>query len=389
MYRSPVDIYVDEWVYDLLEAVERTGARRVLIDSLTDLQFASPDEVRFREYMYSLVQRFSRQGVSLFMTSELPDLFHVRRLSEFGVSHLSDNVVVLQYIRDESTVRRGLTVLKTRASRHEPEIREFRITPEGIVLGDDVRPRPAIRLVSPGERRRRCLLLLLDLHAHLPVRVLVNDAETLEILHGTALPGSPTTLDRSSGRASGARRSSRARSRSRKWRRPGRPQHVPELRHDSWARPRWWSASLHRARHRPLGPRRGHDRRRGHRPGSRATAARRARAAAVALQQTIAAVPRRDLAAHSPAGRRCPRLRPSGRRGDDPPARRRESRAPSRRRQRPSPQLRDVAWLSSRSRRGRLERIVEGGRHPLVETLGINSIEVRWLRGRERADRHR
>ena len=77
MYRSPVDIYIDEWVYDLLETVERTGARRVLIDSLTDLQFASPDEIRFREYMYSLVQRLSRQGVSVFMTSELPDLFHV------------------------------------------------------------------------------------------------------------------------------------------------------------------------------------------------------------------------------------------------------------------------------------------------------------------------
>jgi circadian clock protein KaiC len=136
MYRSPVDIYIDEWVYDLLAAVERTGARRVLIDSLTDLQFASPDEIRFREYMYSLVQRFSRQGVSLFMTSELPDLFRVTRLSEFGVSHLSDNVVLLQYIRDESAVRRALTVLKTRASRHEPEIREFRITPEGIVLGE-------------------------------------------------------------------------------------------------------------------------------------------------------------------------------------------------------------------------------------------------------------
>jgi circadian clock protein KaiC len=136
MYRSPVDIYIDEWVYDLLEVVERTGARRVLIDSLTDLQFASPDEIRFREYMYSLVQRFSRQGVSLFMTSELPDLFRVARLSEFGVSHLSDNVVLLQYVRDESAIRRALTVLKTRASRHEPEICEFKITPEGIVLGE-------------------------------------------------------------------------------------------------------------------------------------------------------------------------------------------------------------------------------------------------------------
>ena len=43
MYRSPVDIQIDEWIYELLDTVERTGARRVLIDSLADLQFASGD----------------------------------------------------------------------------------------------------------------------------------------------------------------------------------------------------------------------------------------------------------------------------------------------------------------------------------------------------------
>ena len=136
MYRSPVDVYIDEWVYDLLETVERVGARRVLIDSLSDLQLAAPDETRFREYMYSLSQRLSRQGISLFMTSELRDLFRIGRLSEFGVSHLSDNVVVLQYVRESAVVRRALLVLKTRASHHQPEIREFTITPAGIVLGE-------------------------------------------------------------------------------------------------------------------------------------------------------------------------------------------------------------------------------------------------------------
>jgi circadian clock protein KaiC len=140
MYRSPVDIYIDQWVYELLDTVERTGARRVLIDSLTDLQIAAPDPIGFREYMYSLSQRLSRDGVSLFMTSELPDLFSVGRLSEYGVSHLSDNVVLLQYMRESSTVRRAITVLKTRASHHQPEIHEFTITPAGIVLGEAFAP---------------------------------------------------------------------------------------------------------------------------------------------------------------------------------------------------------------------------------------------------------
>jgi circadian clock protein KaiC len=134
MYRSPVDVYIDEWVYTLLETVERTGAHRVLIDSLSDLQLASPDPIRFREYMYSLVQRLARSNVSLFMTAELPDLFQTTNLSEQGISHLADNVVLLEYIREDAALRRALTVLKTRASRHEPETRRYRITRTGIVL---------------------------------------------------------------------------------------------------------------------------------------------------------------------------------------------------------------------------------------------------------------
>jgi circadian clock protein KaiC len=134
MYRSPVDIYIDEWVYTLLGTVERTGARRVVIDSLTDLQLASPDPIRFREYMYSLVQRLARLNVSLFMTSELTDLFRTTNLSEHGISHLADNVVLLEYVREHDRLHRALTVLKTRASHHEPETRRYTITSDGIAL---------------------------------------------------------------------------------------------------------------------------------------------------------------------------------------------------------------------------------------------------------------
>jgi circadian clock protein KaiC len=138
MYRSPVDIQIDEWIYDLLETVERTGARRVLIDSLADLQFASGDPTRFREYMYSLTQRFSRAGVSAFMTSEVAELFTVTRLSDQGVSHLSDNVLLMQYLRDGEGIRRAITVLKTRATNSNNHVREFTITADGITLGDAI-----------------------------------------------------------------------------------------------------------------------------------------------------------------------------------------------------------------------------------------------------------
>jgi circadian clock protein KaiC len=141
--RTPVDLYIDQWVYEVLAAIERTSARRVLIDSLGDLAFAAGDETRYREYLYSLVQRCSRLGVSLLMTLELPDLFQVTRLSEQGVSHVSDNVVLLQYLRQPAVLRRTLTLIKTRASLHQPQVREFTITPEGITLQDEILADPA------------------------------------------------------------------------------------------------------------------------------------------------------------------------------------------------------------------------------------------------------
>jgi circadian clock protein KaiC len=51
-------------------------------------------------------------------------------------SHLSDNVILLQFLRGESQVKRALTVLKTRASSHDPRILEFEITSNGIELGE-------------------------------------------------------------------------------------------------------------------------------------------------------------------------------------------------------------------------------------------------------------
>jgi circadian clock protein KaiC len=140
MYRTPVDLYLDEWVYDFLDVLQRIGASRVVIDSLGDLRAAAGDELRFREYMYSLLQRCARANVSVMMTQEVPDLFGVTRLSEYGISHLSDNVILLQFLRGDSELKRALTVLKTRGSAHEPQLRQYEITSKGVVLGEQFTP---------------------------------------------------------------------------------------------------------------------------------------------------------------------------------------------------------------------------------------------------------
>jgi len=136
MDRSPVDLYVDELVYDLLDQIREAGAKRLVIDSLNDLVASAPDPMRLREFLYSLVQRCARLGVSLMFTYETAELFRITRLSELGMSHIADNVVLLQHVQDGSQMRRALTVLKSRGSSNSAVISEFTISVDGITLGE-------------------------------------------------------------------------------------------------------------------------------------------------------------------------------------------------------------------------------------------------------------
>jgi len=124
----------------------------IIIDSFKALNAFSSDPGEFRRFLHEFAGRLSVSptaslwvgeyeeseiaGISLMMTMEIPDLFGVERLSEFGISDLSDNVVLQNYFIDRGSIKRAMSETKTRASRHEPEIREFSIDPTGIVLGD-------------------------------------------------------------------------------------------------------------------------------------------------------------------------------------------------------------------------------------------------------------
>ena len=79
---------------------------------------------------------------SVVMTQEVPELFGVTRLSEYGISHLSDNVILLQFLRGDSQLKRALTVLKSRGSAHEPNTRQYEITTDGVTSRRPVRPQP-------------------------------------------------------------------------------------------------------------------------------------------------------------------------------------------------------------------------------------------------------
>jgi circadian clock protein KaiC len=136
LYRTPVDLHVDEWVYQLLDQAEQADVGCLMIDSLSDLHVAAGDEIRFREYVYSLLQRLSRARVSVIMTQESSSFQDGNALAERSISHLSDNVILLGHTNDGRAIRRVITVIKTRGSQHDHAIRTYEIGPQGFAVSD-------------------------------------------------------------------------------------------------------------------------------------------------------------------------------------------------------------------------------------------------------------
>lgn len=133
----PLDLSIDEIVFQLLAEITRLKASRVVIDSLSGFELALAPTFRddFRGSLLHLVTALSNAGVTVLMTSELEDRYTDLRFSPYGSAFLTDAIIVQRYIEVESRLRRVLAVVKVRASAHSDELREYTIDAGGLLIG--------------------------------------------------------------------------------------------------------------------------------------------------------------------------------------------------------------------------------------------------------------
>jgi circadian clock protein KaiC len=137
IYLRPLDLSVDEALFAILEGVERLGARRVVIDSLSGFEVALAPTFRedFRESLYRLVGTLTATGVTVFMTAEVSEAFSEARFTTEKVSFITDEIIVQRYIELEGELRRVMAVIKMRGSDHTHEFRTYEVTSRGVVVG--------------------------------------------------------------------------------------------------------------------------------------------------------------------------------------------------------------------------------------------------------------
>jgi circadian clock protein KaiC len=156
-YVSPVELSTDTFLDRARQLVERLGARRVVLDSLTSMALGVPSERRFKELVYSVTKHFRALGVTLYMNMEIAELLGSVQLSGYGISFAADNVIQLKYVEVEERLERGISVLKARGVRHSTGVRRMSFAADGIAVGAHFEGRrgvlTGVRNASRGEER--------------------------------------------------------------------------------------------------------------------------------------------------------------------------------------------------------------------------------------------
>ncbi|HEX8355726.1 MAG TPA: ATPase domain-containing protein [Pyrinomonadaceae bacterium] len=144
---DPAELSPGEFAHAVSEAVERDGARLVIIDSLNGYLQAMPDERFLTAQMHELLTYLNQQGVVTILVMAQHGFMGAGMSSPVDVSYLADTVVMLRYFEAAGAIRRAISVVKKRTGRHEDTIRELRLSARGVEVGA---PLTAFRGVLTG-----------------------------------------------------------------------------------------------------------------------------------------------------------------------------------------------------------------------------------------------
>ena len=152
IHTRPLDLSIDEMLHEIVEAIHRLKARRLVIDSLSGFELALAPTFRedFRESLYRMVAVLTGMGITMMMTAELEDSYLDLRFSPHGTAFLTDAIIMQRYIELKGQLQRIMAVVKVRGSAHSKDLRTFEITEQGIVMGETLGGYEGLLTGSPG-----------------------------------------------------------------------------------------------------------------------------------------------------------------------------------------------------------------------------------------------
>jgi circadian clock protein KaiC len=132
---DPGTLSPGEFSCNVRDAVEQEQVSIVVIDSLDAYMQAMPGEKFLLLQMHELLTYLNQQGVVTLMVLGQHGLVGEVR-SDIDLSYLSDSILLFRFFEAKGRLHTAVAALKSRAAHHERSIREFRLSPGGISLGE-------------------------------------------------------------------------------------------------------------------------------------------------------------------------------------------------------------------------------------------------------------
>ena len=134
---DPAEVPPGEFVNDIRHRVA-DGASVVVIDSLNGCLKAMPGEQYLQLQMHELLSYLGAQGVATFLVLAQQGVLGPMH-AEIDLSYLADTIILLRYFEALGDIRKAISIFKKRSGPHESTIRELRVYPGGIEVGEPLK----------------------------------------------------------------------------------------------------------------------------------------------------------------------------------------------------------------------------------------------------------
>lgn len=141
---------LEEHLIRIKKIIKEYKPNRVAIDSLSALERVSTLK-SFREFIIGLTSFIKHQEIAGLFTSTTTSLMGGSSITEGHISTITDSIILLRYVETYGEMRRGITVLKMRGSRHDKEIKELTIDGKGMHIGKPFRDVSGIITGNPQQ----------------------------------------------------------------------------------------------------------------------------------------------------------------------------------------------------------------------------------------------
>lgn len=133
---DPAEISPGDFIDQVRRAIVERDLRVLVIDSLNGYLNAMPGEEYMAVQLHELLSFLGQHGIVTILVMAQYGIMGTGVDSPVDLSYLADTVILLRYFESEGKVHKAISVVKKRGGAHEDTVRELKVGPGCIMVGE-------------------------------------------------------------------------------------------------------------------------------------------------------------------------------------------------------------------------------------------------------------